>query len=245
MIDGELDPASVRRVMVHSDVCAVLSRLPRRSSQSQLRAHRELAETRWPSRTRMDGVDPAPGPAGPSAARAAGAESASNSRRILYELGQRLRADGDVAELLTRGGARTGADSGHEHPRPQSAGRGGEAWRPGSAGTEWVTREGTVRRRGDVRTPAENMAKGKRLLNEGLMVLDPEFHEARIYLGHAYHVSEQHDRTPAASSAPCWSCPPILRHARVRARKPRQRLPRAGALAPSRSRSSGRWSTRA
>jgi tetratricopeptide (TPR) repeat protein len=43
-----------------------------------------------------------------------------------------------------------------------------------------------------VRTPAENMAKGKRLLNEGLM-LHPEFHEARIYLGHAYHVSEEHD----------------------------------------------------
>ena len=38
------------------------------------------------------------------------------------------------------------------------------------------------------RSAADNLAKGKALLKEALM-LCPDHHEARIYLGHAHHVA--------------------------------------------------------
>ena len=59
-------------------------------------------------------------------------------------------------------------------------------------GQEWVRAKVLFSER-EIRNPVENLAKGKRLLREALMLWG-DFHEARIYLGHAYQVEQKHDR---------------------------------------------------
>lgn len=46
------------------------------------------------------------------------------------------------------------------------------------------------------RSPAQNLQKGTELLHEALL-LDPDFHEARIYLGHAHHMAGDRQRAIA------------------------------------------------
>lgn len=177
MIDGELDPASVRRVMVHSDVCDSCGSFLQ-GIRAQARAHREVS-----SEPRQE----------PSQSRALRAQLMQNRRqlaRIFYELGR-----GYVLMGTSPGFSRIVAQE--PVPIPDISARGrqllDEVTRlvDGSAGTEWVqARE--LFDGGAMSTPTENMAKGTRLLCEALMLF-PEYHEARIYLGHAYHISEEHD----------------------------------------------------
>ena len=54
-------------------------------------------------------------------------------------------------------------------------------------GTEWV-RAQSLFQSGHLGTPQENLVKGKKLLAESLM-LRPDFHQARIYLGHAHQIA--------------------------------------------------------
>lgn len=194
MIDGELDPASVRRVLVHSDVCpscrAFLDGI-----RTQARAHRDL-----------EGIpETMTGPAGTGTAvtdfatersrrvHALREQLTQNRRqlsRVLYELGRGYVLMG-MSPSFSRLVAREPV------PIPDMSMRGrnllDEVARltAGAAGAEWV-RAKELFKNGELRSPAENMARGKRLLNESL-ILSPDFHEARIYLGHAYHVSEERE----------------------------------------------------
>lgn len=177
MIDGELDPASVRRVMVHSDVCESCRGFLQ-GIRAQARAHRDLSEV---ERAESGSA---------STLREQLMQNRQQLARILYELGR-----GYVLMGTSPGFSRVVAQE--PVPIPDMSVRGrhflDEVTRlvNGSTGTEWV-RAKELFHRGDLRSPDENMAKGKRLLNEALM-LDPDYHEARIYLGHAYHVSEEHE----------------------------------------------------
>ena len=190
MIDGELDPASVRRVLVHLDVCpscrAFLDGI-----RTQARAHRDL-ENGLP--------ETMPLPAGADFAtersrrvNALREQLMLNRRqlsRVLYELGRGYVLMG-MSPSFSRLVAREPV------PIPDMSMRGrnllDEVARltAGAAGAEWV-RAKELFKNGELRSPDENMARGKRLLNESL-TLSPEFHEARIYLGHAYHVSEERE----------------------------------------------------
>ncbi|MCB1632358.1 MAG: zf-HC2 domain-containing protein [Pseudomonadales bacterium] len=77
MLDGELDPASVRRVMVHSDVCAGC-RSFLRGIRDQVRMHRSLAAL-------GEGLEPVPAGGGSE-------EPAERAEQLrLRRLGAQLR----------------------------------------------------------------------------------------------------------------------------------------------------------
>ncbi|MEM7199985.1 MAG: tetratricopeptide repeat protein [Planctomycetota bacterium] len=182
MLDGELDAASVRRVLVHSDVCTACRGFLE-GIRTQLRAHRELADL---------GLAPA------LAGAAIGApirddaiheqllQNRERLARVLYELGRGYVLLG-TSPKFSREVAKEPV------PIPDSRARGesllDEVARlvAGDVGVEWV-RAKQLFGSTDLGTPVENMRKGKRLLVEALM-LCPDMHEARIYLGHAYHVA--------------------------------------------------------
>ncbi len=191
MLDGELDAASVRRVMVHSEVCDSC-RSFLRSIRSQARAHQELALCQL-----------LPGPAKEvgkeTSVRAAKLRQelmANRDRlaRILYELGRGFVLMGlseDFSKVVAR----------EPVPIPDMCQRGkillDETERLLEHDMEedspWVHAKDLFDQ-GVHRTPAENLDKGRRLLIECLM-LTPERHEARIYLGMVFHV--QQDRSQA------------------------------------------------
>lgn len=179
MVDGELDPASVRRVLVHSDVCPSC-RAFLEGIRTQLRAHREVAAI----------MEPEEGDAGARARelREQLIQNRHQLSRILYELGRGYVLMG-MLPSFSRLVAREPVPIPDMHMRGRSLVD--EVSRSGVEGDEWVHAKELFE--GDeLRSPSENMARGKRLLNEALM-LRPDFHEARIYLGHAYHVSEERD----------------------------------------------------
>lgn len=194
MLDGELDAPSVRRVMVHSDVCPSCRGFLE-GIRTQVRLHRELATTGLTSDGSTAGND---GEAVPTSARAQRlrAQLTENRRKlskILYELGRCFVLMGlspdfsrevakepvPVPDMAMRGRnlldevARLEAD-----PAASAAG----------APTEWVSAKDLFD--GQLRTPAESLAKGQRLLTECLG-LDPDAHESRIYLGLVHHVRGQ------------------------------------------------------
>lgn len=177
MLDGELDPASVRRVMVHSDVCGSC-RSFLEGIRDQVRLHREFAATQAPA----------------TGAAAAGTDRLReqltlNRRRlsrILYELGRCFVLTG-LSPDFSREVAKEPV------PVPDMAMRGrnliDEVSRAeGSIGPEWVAAKDLFD--GQLRTPEENLGKGQRLLTECL-ALDPTMHESRIYLGLIHYVRGQ------------------------------------------------------
>ena len=196
MLDGELDSASIRRVMVHSDVCecckAFLGGI-----RAQLVAHQTLAPviagTRTTAATRLTRQL---------------CENRDQLAKIFYELGRGFVLMGvspDFTRLVEREPVpipdvfMRGRNLLDEVQRSiqQSIQRsmGGDE-RPALTnvplGTEWV-RAQSLFQSGHLGTPQENLVKGKKLLAESLM-LRPDFHQARIYLGHAHQVAGECDQ---------------------------------------------------
>ena len=176
MLDGELDPASVRRVMVHSDVCPSCNAFLE-GIRNQVRLHQHAAAL-------------ANTPAGVDSGADRLREQLTVNRRklakILYELGRGFVLMG-LSPDFSREVAREPV------PVPDMAMRGrnllDEVSRAsGAAAAEWVAAMDLFD--GQLRSPEENLSKGQRLLSECLS-LEPDTHEARIYLGLVHHVRGQ------------------------------------------------------
>ncbi len=183
MVDGELDPAGVRRVMVHSDLCASCREFLD-GIRSQVRLHKKLAAALAPCAPAEDGLRES------AALHKLREQLTANRRklsRVLYELGR-----GFVLMGLSADFSREVAKE--PVPVPDMAMRGrnllDEVARSagGGAGPEWMAAKELFD--GQLRTADENLAKGQRLLSECL-ALEPESHEARIYLGLVHYVRGQ------------------------------------------------------
>lgn len=180
MLDGELDPASIRRVMVHSDVCPSC-RTFLDGIRSQVRLHRHAAQV-------ASAADESFGVASVSAGARLRKELTANRARlakILYELGR-----GFVLMGLSPDFSRVVAKE--PVPVPDLATRGrnlvDEATRSGDQGPEWVAAKELFD--GQIRNAEENLGRGQRLLAECL-ALDGNCHESRVYLGLVHHVRGQ------------------------------------------------------
>jgi len=187
MVDGELDAASVRRVMVHAHACPACRGFLD-GIRTQLRLHHDLVGL---------GVDLGDDELSAGSTNASGSAAAVRKQlmqnrhqlaRILYELGR-----GYVLMGLSPSFSRVVAREPVPIPDMFQCGQNlvdeVDRLTAGAAGAEWVRAKELFGDAG-MMSPAENMRKGKRLLVEALM-LNEEFHEARIYLGHAYHVGNQ------------------------------------------------------
>lgn len=173
MLDGELDGAGVRRVMVHSDACQACRRFLE-GVRVNVGLHRSLAAT--------DGVGARDG--GSKRLRDELVASRRKLARVLYELGR-----GFVLMGLSPDFSREVAQE--PVPVPDAAQRGRnllDEVRRSGADASWVLADELLD--GRLRSPEENLGKGQRLLTECL-ALEPAFHEARIYLGLLHHVRGQ------------------------------------------------------
>lgn len=179
MLDGELDPAGVRRVTVHSDVCPSC-RSFFDGIREQVGLHRRLASVM----------------AAPELVEASKAEATlrrkltENQRklsRILYELGRNFTLMG-LSPEFSREVAK------EPMPVPDIAMRGrnllDEVARSDAdeLGVDWVAAKELFD--GQLRTPEENLARGQRLLTECL-ALEPDGDDARIYLGLVHYARGQ------------------------------------------------------
>ena len=179
MLDGELDPASVRRVMVHSDVCGSCRELLD-GIRNQVRLHRKLASVQHA------GAAESGASAGADRLREQLTLNRRRLSRILYELGRCFVLMG-LSPDFSREVAKEPV------PVPDMAMRGrnliDEVTRDeGAVGPEWVSAKELFD--GQLRSPDENLAKGQRLLTECL-ALDPAMLEARIYIGLVHYVRGQ------------------------------------------------------
>ncbi len=212
MLDGELDAATVRRVMVHSDLCNSCGAFLK-GVRNQVRAHKmlsgvDLVGTALGTQAQENVLDSAAFRGftfGKDSARSEKLwhrllENQRQLARILYELGRGFVLMG-VSPNFSRVVAQEPV------PVPDMCLRGrnllDEVERLGSddgmnAGSEWV-RAKTLFENREPKSAEENLAKGKRLLREALM-LSLEFHEARIYLGQAYQVEGDFNRARNAYS---------------------------------------------
>ncbi|MCK5943866.1 MAG: zf-HC2 domain-containing protein, partial [Planctomycetes bacterium] len=180
MLDGELDPAGIRRVTVHSDVCPSCRGFFDGIRQ-QVGLHKRLAAA-------MVAAEP-----GAEAASVADAtlhrQLTANQRklsRILYELGRNFTLMG-LSPEFSREVAK------EPMPVPDMAMRGrnllDEVARSEDANeVDWVAAKDLFD--GQLRTPEENLARGQRLLTECL-ALDPGGDDARIYLGLVHYARGQ------------------------------------------------------
>lgn len=184
MLDGELQAASVRRVMVHSDICPSCKGFLNgiRAQAAALQDLHEMGmvgderEAVASNRTRL--------------LRKKLFENREHLAGILYELGRGFVLMG-VSPNFSRVVSREPV------PIPDMCMRGQSlvdeverlSEEENSPGGEWV-RAKELFENGRLNSPAENLEKGTRLLIECLL-LKPDFHEARIYLGHAFHVGQQ------------------------------------------------------
>ena len=181
MLDGELDAASVRRVLVHSDVCASCQAFLG-GIRNQVKAHQELMQTGLMSVVSSEPVS--------EQARELRRRLLENRRqlaRILYELGRGfvlMTASPNYSRVVAR----------EPVPVPDMALRGRNLLdeverfseeKQMHVGEEWVRAK--VLFDSDPRYMKDNLAKGKRLLREAL-ALRPDYHEARIYMGQAYQM---------------------------------------------------------
>lgn len=185
MFDGELDAPSVRRVMVHSDVCPSCRDFLE-GIRNQARMHRTLHEEGvLAEATAVAGERET----GAGKLRKQLMENRQKLARILYELGR-----GFVLMGLSQDFSREVAKE--PVPVPDMALRGRhfvaeiERWASGNGQTaEWVAAKDLFDQ-AHLRTPTEHLAKGQRLLSECL-ALEPDHHEARIYLGLVHQVRGQ------------------------------------------------------
>lgn len=180
MVDGELDPVGVRRVMTHSDMCASC-RSFLDGVRSQVRIHQRVAAAMVPEAELQEDNQ---------ALASLRKQLTANRRKlskVLYELGRGFVLMGlgsDFSREVTKEPA----------PVTDTATRGrnllDEAVRAGAAAgaSEWTVAKELFD--GQLRTPDENLAKGQRLLSECLAV-EPDSHPARIYLGLVHYVRGQ------------------------------------------------------
>jgi len=185
MLDGELDPAGIRRVTMHSDGCASCKSFFD-GIREQVGLHRRLAAAM---------VLPAGDASEPVAEvdQTLRHQLTGNQRklsRILYELGRNFTLMG-LSPEFSREVAK------EPMPLPDMAMRGrsllDEVSREQNqaaegAGPEWVAAKDLFD--GQLRSPAENLARGQRLLTECL-ALDPTADDARIYLGLVHYARGQ------------------------------------------------------
>ena len=183
MLDGELDAASIRRVMVHSDVCPSCRDFVV-GIRNQVRLHRSLRSVETAS-----AEDSAAERSAAAKLRQQLMENRRQLARILYELGR-----GFVLMGLSSNFSREVAKE--PVPVPDMALKGRSfldevsRWARGQGQNdgEWVAAKDLFDQ--GLYRASENLAKGQRLLSECL-ALDPEHHEARIYLGLVHHVRGQ------------------------------------------------------
>lgn len=203
MLDGELDAALVRRVMVHSDACpschAFLNGI-----RLQARAHHDLyaiengAEDETIALKSAVDAEGEPIEAQVGDLRRQLTENRRRLARIFYELGRGFVFMG-VSPRFSRVVQREPV------PVPDMFQRGrnllDEVERmtiglPGAdtgvvRGSEWV-RARELFETGALRTPHDNLANGIELLRESIL-LDPSQHDPRIHLGHALQLADDND----------------------------------------------------
>lgn len=199
MLDGELDQPSVRRVLVHADVCPSCSMFLQ-GIRLQARANIDLNgifEGRPLAEVDLEAAEPLQGQRPASLAQEL-RQKLRDSRvalsRILYELGRGHVLMG-TSPRFYRAVVREPV------PIPDVCMRGrnlldevrrlAPALQSDAAGSEWV-RAKLLFESTQGRSPAENLGKGIELLRE-VLLLRPRYHEARIYLGHAYHIRQDRD----------------------------------------------------
>ncbi|MFN9277936.1 MAG: hypothetical protein ACK6D1_05180 [Planctomycetota bacterium] len=180
MVDGELDAAGVRRVLVHADLCATC-RAFLDGVRAQVRVHRAVAAA--PPRRLVE-------PSVVAGLRDQLTKDRRKLSRVLYELGR-----GFVLMGLSPEFSREVAKEPVPVPDMAQKGRNllDEVARrpaPGSEGA-WIAAKDLFD--ATIRSARDNLAQGERLLRECL-ALDAECHEARIYLGLGHHVAgRRHD----------------------------------------------------
>jgi len=183
MLDGELDAPSIRRVMVHSDVCPSCRDFVA-SIRDQVRLHRSLRSVE------VAGQEDAAESASPAARlRRQLMENRRQLSRILYELGRGFVLMGLSSDFSREVGK-------EPVPVPDMALRGRSfldevtrwARGEGQSDGEWVAAKDLFDQ--GLYSASEHLAKGQRLLSECLG-LHPEHHQARIYLGLVHHVRGQ------------------------------------------------------
>jgi tetratricopeptide (TPR) repeat protein len=200
MLDGELEQASMRRVLVHAEVCPSCSMFLK-GIRSQARAHLDLNaifEGRPLASVDLDENEGEAAGAGRASTMAELRQKLRESRaalaRLLYELGRGQVLMG-TSPSFYRAVAREPV------PVPDACMRGrnlldevrrlAPALESEAAGREWVRAKllfETTQRT----SPADRLDNGIELLRE-VLLLRPRYHEARIYLGHAYHIRQDRD----------------------------------------------------
>jgi tetratricopeptide (TPR) repeat protein len=189
MLDGELDPAGVRRVTMHSDACPSCSSFFE-GIRKQVGLHRRFSAAMSEPEDAMPGAAMAEQGAAARDNQALRRQLTGNQRklsRILYELGRNFTLMG-LSPEFSREVAK------EPMPVPDMAMRGrsliDEVARAGAdANTpEWVAAKDLFD--GQLRTPEENLARGQRLLAECIS-LDPAADDARIYLGLVHYARGQ------------------------------------------------------
>src|SRR5262245_2064478 len=189
MLDGELDAPSVRRVMVHSDVCPSCREFLD-GIRSQVRLHRKIAAVAIVEEPVLAAAGAEAAAAGTAGLRQQLTGNRRKLSKILYELGRCFVLMGlspDFSKEVAK----------EPMPVPDMAMKGrnlldevarSSAGARSDLGAEWVSAKDLFD--GQLRSPDENLSKGQRLLSECL-ALDPECYEARIYLGLVHHVRGQ------------------------------------------------------
>ncbi len=208
MLDGELDPAGIRRVTMHSDGCAACKSFFD-GIREQVGLHRRLAAamalpadgpevTRVATGSLPSGAEPADNAAAAmsTADQTLRRQLTGNQRklsRILYELGRNFTLMGLSPEFSREVAkepvplpamAMRGRSLADEFTREQGPSPSGSD----SAKPQWVAAKDLFD--GQLRSPAENLARGQRLLTECL-ALDLGAHDARIYLGLVHYARGQ------------------------------------------------------
>lgn len=180
MVDGELDAAGVRRVLVHADLCDTC-RTFLASVRAQVRVHRAVSSAQQRRQ---------PEPAVVAGLRDQLTHDRRKLSRVLYELGRGFLLMG-LSPEFSREVAKEPV------PVPDMAQKGrnllDEVARRPAAGGEgaWVAAKDLFD--ATIRSANDNLAQGARLLRECL-ALDADCHEARIYLGLGHHVAgRRHD----------------------------------------------------
>ena len=206
MLDGELDPSSVRRVVVHSDACRSCREFLD-GIRAQARSHRVLHRVLTGAEDERIAVPVASG-SGTAGIRGIAVgdlrrqltENRQQLAKIFYEIGRGFVLAGitpKFSRVVAKEPApitdmcRRGRHLVDEVERlAESTGLGASSSAPGNpdgVGAEWI-RAKQVFDEDSVLSHAENLRKGIALLQDALL-LAPDLDYARIYLGHAHHVA--------------------------------------------------------
>ncbi len=172
MMDGELGPAAVRRVLVHMEVCPKC-----RDFFAHLRRQVKAHQDPWGFMERGLGRSPSRAPL-----KSGEKEKQLHLAQIFYELGKAY-----VLLSVSPGFRREVAvepvpvpDEGDPEAQFLEKVLGGV--RRGRRSDRWVMAQAVLEEQ--LKSEEGNLAKGTQLLEEALDIM-PRFFEARIYLGHA------------------------------------------------------------